>query len=103
MHFLTRALSLSLLLFEAPALLHRIRQLGEAIPELEPPGVKLEPLRDRRVGLLAFSEFVSSQYTELFGSGLTVFDLEQDVRAFNQVLPRLRIIDIDAFDPTAFL
>jgi hypothetical protein len=32
-----------------------------------------------------------------------VLDLEQDAQAFNQMLPRVRILDIAAFDPTAFL
>lgn len=58
---------------------------------------------DRRVALLAFREFVSTQYAELLDVGLEVLDLEEDVRCFNRVLPRLRIIDIDAFDPAAFL
>ncbi len=58
---------------------------------------------ERRVGLLAFREFVSTRYAELTARGLQVFDLEDDVRAFNQPLPRLRIIDLDDFDPTAFL
>lgn len=57
----------------------------------------------RRVGLLAFPEFVSSQYSDLFHEGLEVFDLEGDAAAFNQVLPRVRIIDIEAFDPADFL
>jgi uncharacterized protein len=35
--------------------------------------------------------------------GLQLFDLEDDARAFNQPLPRLRIIPIDQFDPRAFL
>jgi putative heme uptake system protein len=58
---------------------------------------------DRRVGLLAFREFVNGRYTELVASGLQIFDLEDDARSFNRVLPRLRVIDIDAFDPEAFL
>lgn len=57
----------------------------------------------RRVGLLAFREFLSASYLELAGDGLAVFDLEDDARCFNRVLPRMRIIDIDAFDPEAFL
>lgn len=57
----------------------------------------------RRVGLLGFREYVNTSYGELAADGLEVFDLEDDVRAFNQVLPRLRIIEIDRFDPTAFL
>jgi putative heme uptake system protein len=58
---------------------------------------------DRRVALLAFRELVSTQYAELAGRGLQTFDLEDDAKAFNQALPRLRIIDLDSFDPAAFL
>lgn len=58
---------------------------------------------DRRVGLMAFREFVSARYAELVPAGLEMFDLEDDARAFNKVLPRLRIIDIDAFDPVSLL
>ena len=57
----------------------------------------------RRVGLLAFREFANSAYSDLVGAGLEVFDLEHDAKAFNGVLPRLRIIAIDEFDPAAFL
>lgn len=56
-----------------------------------------------RVGLLGFPEFVSSGYTDLKEAGLSVFDLELDAQAFDRPLPRLRILDIDAFDPAAFL
>jgi len=58
---------------------------------------------ERRVGLLAFRELLNAGYPELVAAGLQVFDLEDDVRCFNQVLPRLRIIDIESFDPEAFL
>lgn len=57
----------------------------------------------RRVGLLAFREFVSAQYTELVEAGLDVFDLEHDADSFTRRLPRLRIIPLDEFDPTTFL
>ena len=33
----------------------------------------------------------------------TVVVLEHDAQAFNQPLPRVRILDIDSFDPEAFL
>ena len=56
----------------------------------------------RRVGLLAFPELASAGYSAL-GEGFQIFDLEDDVGCFNQVLPRLRIIDVDEFDPTAYL
>ena len=58
---------------------------------------------DRRVGLLAFREFTSSGLTQLVDRGLTLFDLEGDVKAFNVQLPRLRIIPLAEFDPLRYL
>ena len=60
-------------------------------------------LDGRRVALLGFPEFVNSGYSELSEAGLQVFDLEQDAQAFNRMLPRVRILDIESFDPVAFL
>jgi putative heme uptake system protein len=57
----------------------------------------------RRVGLIAFREFVSSTFVPLVDQGLELFDLEYDARSFNQQLPRVRIIDLADFDPTSFL
>ena len=57
----------------------------------------------RSVGVVGFRELLNAGYEPLRSSGLQVFDLEDDVKAFNHVLPRVRIIDIDAFDPTRFL
>ena len=57
----------------------------------------------RRVGLLGFPEYLNAGYAELREAGLQVFDLEQDAKAFNQLLPRVRILDIEEFDPVAFL
>jgi uncharacterized protein len=58
---------------------------------------------ERRVGVLGFREFVNSGFTELAGAGLHIFDLEEDVACFTTVLPRVRIIPIDSFDPTRYL
>ncbi len=55
---------------------------------------------DRRVGVLGFREFTS---TQLVVDGISHFDLEYDVRAFNAELPRVRIIPLEEFDPTYFL
>ena len=57
----------------------------------------------RRVALLGFPEYLNAGYAELREHGLQVFDLEQDAKAFNQLLPRVRILDIEEFDPAAFL
>ena len=58
---------------------------------------------DHRVGLIAFREFVNSGFAELRDDGLEVFDLEDDVKAFTGVLPRVRIIPIEEFDPLRYL
>jgi len=57
----------------------------------------------RRVGLLGFREFVNSRFAELTANGMQTFDLEDDVNCFTTVLPRVRIISIDSFDPVRFL
>jgi putative heme uptake system protein len=57
----------------------------------------------RRVGLMGFREFVNLSFAELSEKGLEVFDLEDHVRAFTGVLPRVRIIPIEEFDPVRFL
>ena len=58
---------------------------------------------DRRVGVVGFREFLNLRFTELAGDGLHIFDLEHDIAAFNGVLPRVRIIPIEDFDPLMFL
>jgi len=58
---------------------------------------------DRRVGLLAFREFVNGQFTQLTERGLEMFDLEGDADAFTTPLPRVRIIPLDEFDPLRYL
>lgn len=63
----------------------------------------LAPLLEagRRVGLIGFTEMFSSDLRDL--PGVELFDLEDAVGAFDFVLPRMRAIDIDAFDPARFL
>jgi uncharacterized protein len=58
---------------------------------------------ERRVGVLAFREFMNAGFAGLTAEGLDVFDLERDVAAFNTPLPRVRIIPIDEFDPLRYL
>ena len=60
-------------------------------------------LDGRRVGVVGFNEFRNSAFVQLAERGLESFDLEYDVRAFNEQLPRVRIIPIDEFDPAQFL
>lgn len=66
---------------------------------------QLDPLvgPDRRTALLAFREFRNAGFVPLFERGLEFHDLEYDVKAFNDKLPRIRIIPIDEFDPRDFL
>jgi uncharacterized protein len=58
---------------------------------------------DRRVGLLGFRELMSGALTALTEEGLELYDLEDDVGAFTVVLPRLRVIPIERFDPWTLL
>lgn len=64
----------------------------------------LENLIDgRRVGLVGFEEFMSAGLRELLSRGVQFFDLELKIGAFNERLPRVRVIPIDQFDPDDFL
>jgi uncharacterized protein len=66
---------------------------------------QVEELLDgrRRVGVVGFVEFRNSAFSQLVQRGLETFDLEYDVKAFNERLPRVRIIPIEEFDPAQFL
>jgi len=55
----------------------------------------------RRVGVVGFREFFNAGFAAL--DGLKVFDLEDDIGAFNAPLPRVRVIPLESFDPTRFL
>ncbi len=60
-------------------------------------------LDGRRVGVVGFVEFRNSAFAEQVARGLETFDLEYDIGAFQERLPRVRIIPIDEFDPAQFL
>lgn len=60
-------------------------------------------LDGRRAGVIGFAEFRNSAFLQLVEKGLEFFDLEYDVQAFNERLPRVRIIPIEEFDPAQFL
>lgn len=55
----------------------------------------------RRVAVLGFPEFLNHAYQEM--EGLAVLDLEHDIGAFLEPLPRITVIPIEAFDPTRYL
>ncbi|MCH6229956.1 NYN domain-containing protein [Microbacterium sp. CFH 31415] len=56
---------------------------------------------ERRVGVLAFTEFRNAGFATL--PGIEKFDLEYDARVFDAPLPRVRVIPIEEFDPAMFL
>ena len=60
-------------------------------------------LDGRRVGVVGFIEFRNQGFVNLAEQGLETYDLEYDVHAFNDQLPRVRVIPIDEFDPAQFL
>jgi uncharacterized protein len=60
-------------------------------------------LDGRRVGIVGFNEFRNQGFVQMGEHGLETFDLEYDLHAFNERLPRVRIIPIEEFDPAQFL
>lgn len=59
--------------------------------------------RGLQVAVMAFPEFLSSTLAALVHDGLQVIDMEHDVNAFQVTLPRLRIMQVDEFDPQYYL
>jgi uncharacterized protein len=57
--------------------------------------------RGRRIGVVGFTELLSQSLRDV--PGVELFDLEDDARAFDIDLPRMRIIPLDRFDPARFL
>lgn len=56
----------------------------------------------RKLGILAFQEYLSGDYLDL--EGIALYDLEDDADAFaGGPLPRVRVIPIEDFDPRRFL
>ncbi|MCL6421938.1 NYN domain-containing protein [Brachybacterium sp. JHP9] len=55
----------------------------------------------RRTALIGFSEFLSSELRKI--PDVEFFDLEHTVGAFTTPLPRMRVIEIDEFDPLEFI
>lgn len=93
-----------------------LQRTMEAIAELDAGDVilashdadfvpQVENLLDmgRRVAVMCFREFLASGLRDLEAKGLQVIDLEYDVHAFQVTLPRLRIIDVDEFNPFDYL
>ena len=55
----------------------------------------------RRTGVIGFQEFMASSLRAV--PGIEFHDLEYDVHAFTSTLPRIRIIEIDEFNPLDFI
>lgn len=55
----------------------------------------------RRLGIVGFGEFMAGGLRQV--DGVEFFDLEYDVSAFKSRLPRVRVIEIDEFDPLEFI
>ena len=59
---------------------------------------------ERRVGVLGLPRVREQPATSTCcREGLEIFDLEDEARAFNHLLPRIRIIDLADFDPVTLL
>lgn len=56
-----------------------------------------------RVAIMCFREYLALQIAELEEEGLEIIDLEYDIKAFNVILSRVHPIDIEDFDPSAYI
>ncbi|MEE1650403.1 NYN domain-containing protein [Brachybacterium sp. J144] len=70
---------------------------SDFVPQME----ALAEDEERRTAIVGFTEFMSGDLREI--PGVELHDLEYDVQAFTSRLPRVRIIEIDEFDPLEFI
>lgn len=71
---------------------------GDFIPQLERLLAS-----GRNVGVICFREYLNSHLAALTEQGLQVYDIEHDIHAFKEPLPRVKIIPLADFDPTEFI
>lgn len=69
--------------------------------DFAPQMTELAATPGRRTALIGFAEFMASELRDI--PGIEFFDIEYDVAAFTSRLPRIRVIEIDEFDPLEFL
>ncbi|MDO5661802.1 MAG: NYN domain-containing protein [Brachybacterium sp.] len=84
-------------LVDRPADIALVSHDRDFVPQM----TRLADDAERRLGLLGFREFMSTELQQI--PGIEFYDLEYDVHAFTGELPRLRIIDIEDFDPYDFI
>ena len=82
---------------ERPADVMLVSHDKDFVPQME----DLASTPGRRTGLVGFREFMAADLQDI--PGIEFHDLEYDVSAFRSRLPRVRIIDIDEFDPLEFI
>ncbi len=59
--------------------------------------------KGRNVAVVGFEEFLSGELRGLEELGLQVLDLEREIKAFNEPLPRIRVIPLNDYSPNSFL
>ncbi|MCI6585438.1 MAG: NYN domain-containing protein [Mobiluncus porci] len=55
------------------------------------------------VAVVGFEEFLSGELRSLEDHGLKVIDLEREIHAFNTPLPRIRVIDLQTYNPDTYI
>ncbi|MDO5672500.1 MAG: NYN domain-containing protein [Actinomycetaceae bacterium] len=68
-------------------------------------GPQLEKLlaQGHKVAIICFKEFLNTHLRSLTEHGLEIIDLEHTVHAFTETLPRIKIINLEDFDPYTFI
>lgn len=84
-------------LYERDADVVLVSHDGDFAPQM----TELAQTPGRRTGIMAFDELLASSLRRI--PDVEFFDLEKRVEAFDTVLPRLRVLDIDDFNPLDFL
>lgn len=69
--------------------------------DFTPQMTALAETEGRRTAVIGFQEFMATSLRAV--PGIEFHDLEYDVHAFTSTLPRIRIIEIDEFDPLEFI
>lgn len=82
---------------DRPADVMLVSHDADFVPQMTDLAMDLE----RRTALVGFNEFMATELRNI--PGIEIIDLEYDVEAFTSTLPRVRIIDIDEFDPYEFI
>jgi uncharacterized protein len=84
-------------LLDRPADVALVSHDADFVPQMN--ALAMDP--ERRTAVIGFQEFTAASLRTI--PRVELYDLEYDVDAFTGVLPRVRVIEIDEFNPLEFI